>query len=78
MDWISVENRLPDINKDVLILDNLGDMWVAALDKRRDWNAKQDNDSCCNCIMPVFHDSAPSGKERVVSHWMPLPEPPGE
>lgn len=66
MDWIRVEDRLPDIGKDILFVlkTNFGTKIVGEGARRKDywiqygWDLKVSN--------------------ADVTHWMPLPEPPKE
>ena len=74
MDWISVKDRLPEIDKehhcskDVIVLFNDGGMGFSALEENifgQTWFE-------CERMMP-------DGESYyTVTHWMPLPEPPKE
>ena len=59
--WIPVKERLPEKGKYVLCLKDTGDMWVAEWDYVDD-QLWTDHESWCS--------------KDVVTHWMPLPEPP--
>lgn len=63
MQWISVKDRLPNINKPILMYgENIGIIEPANYDKDFDGD-------------PIFTDEY--GTEYFgVTHWMPLPEPP--
>lgn len=93
MTWISVKDRLPFLDQiysthseicsslPVLILDDLGQMWVAMWMKwhsgKEFWDIQLDNDNCCTCVCPVFNGEKDiNRKARNVTHWMPLPKPP--
>jgi len=39
MEWISVNNALPDKNSDVIIYDEIARVQIACLDKFDDWDA---------------------------------------
>lgn len=70
-EWISVEERLPEITETVLIAykekwewetEWIFDVDVGSLDiTGREWN--------------TYHDLY-EGQELHITHWMPLPEPP--
>lgn len=67
--WISVEDRLPDKQKDVLMLFDTGNMavgfWHDADEHITFWCAYTDDGFYTDCdCMPTY--------------WMPLPEPPAE
>lgn len=80
-DWISVKDRLPDLRKDVLVLDDQKDMWVCFREcfendinpYREWWEFKTDNDNCCDCVCPSFGNR---NGERTITHWIPLPKLP--
>lgn len=64
MEWISVKDRLPKINQNVLVLTDSGiiEGWMAM-----GWNFISLNIHGCGCC----------GKDcDIITHWMPLPEPP--
>ena len=75
MEWIKVEDRLPDLGVNVLAMEkNHTEIGVYALCEMADDN----NELCtpwCNCYGDVNGD-AEFDDEYVVTHWMPLPEPP--
>lgn len=68
-EWISVTERLPEVDKYVLVCFGSGYIAVACLfDIDEDltlWRAMTDDGWTCDC------DAEPT-------HWMPLPEPPKE
>lgn len=62
MQWISIESKLPNAGREVIVADNLDDIWMAA--------CYIENGEL------VWKDSW--GDELgVVTHWMPLPDAPG-
>ena len=67
--WISVEERLPERDKYVLVRYANNDMAVACVfggdEHMTFWRAMTDEGWCADC------DTEPT-------HWMPLPEPPKE
>jgi hypothetical protein len=72
MKWISVEDRLPDMETPVLgVLDG----WVCAA-MRTD-----DGDSWYWALHHMGPIDEPGSYEDIddynITHWMPLPEPPG-
>lgn len=85
MNFISVEDKLPSLSKDYLILDDKGDMWVSTF-KDGEFLAKIDNDTCCTCVCPNFSiekftdhkgiDRKREGSDRLVMYWMELPDLP--
>ena len=76
--WISVNERLPEAGKLVLIRRNHGLLKTTAISFRRSeeeialYSEFNNEDFTCDCW---------DGQESngyVVTHWMPLPEPPEE
>jgi hypothetical protein len=64
--WISVEDRLPDNYVGVLVyIENQDTIANAHREQNGDWVAFYDNTLITN-----------EGKEKGVTHWQPLPEPP--
>jgi len=67
--WISVEDRLPEDDGDVLVC--------------YDWRAKEDN-AYFSHESPIVIDFLAGGKwvhdvyYGDITHWMPLPDPPEE
>lgn len=62
-DWISVKDRMPEVYKRVLVINNHLMIYAAEylyLDDDHYWNYQH----CCEC-----------GVDNV-THWMPLPEGP--
>ena len=60
--WIPVSERLP--NKDIEVMVFSGVLiWIATLNKNEKWE--------------VVGDEGIEYKSDAVTHWMPLPEPPG-
>ena len=69
-EWISVKDRLPEINVDVLVFDkNISLKYVAKIIE--DENS---NGILCKFFIPFPYDVDFS--HGNVTHWMPLPEPP--
>jgi hypothetical protein len=77
-EWISVEDRLPDLTKNqdngkierpsecVLVrLKEDNEMYVAYYNIFKNWNVSQNG---CGCCSEYIHPT----------HWMPLPKPPEE
>lgn len=60
--WIPVSERLPEIETEVIVFSGLL-MWIAFLTKEKVWEI-------------VGHDE--TYDQSLVTHWMPLPEPPKE
>ena len=60
--WISVEDRLPEVNQPVIVVlkDTDPSVWLA------DYRG-QEQFSCCHQLITFIGE---------VTHWMPLPEPP--
>ena len=61
MTWISVDERLPDTKQMVLVYSD---------------------DKCCepgtwNAMAGMWVDYFPNEFDDSITHWMPLPEPPG-
>ena len=71
MEWISVKDRLPENNEYVLAWDS-NDIFILKFEIEQDKRKKQ--------INRIFNFSSSSGEEYfdAVTHWMPLPEKPGD
>ncbi len=59
-EWISVEDRLPEIGVEVIVCDNYGDVYTDCLTKMNTAWAKHSR-----YIIDLHY-----------THWMPLPKPP--
>ena len=64
--WIPVTERLPEIHTMVLVMDKAHDMAVGSLEKL--WDGE-----VWVCPFDDVED-----EQCLVTHWMPLPEPPKE
>lgn len=62
MEWISVHDRLPELEKEVLVYDSFGNMYIGLITDG--WKGLYWVDEECINI------------SDIVTHWMPLPEPP--
>jgi hypothetical protein len=63
MNWISVDDRLPGANKEVLVAEDEGDVDIAALGK----------DGHFRYTIPPVRKLL---TQTPVTHWMPLPTAP--
>lgn len=71
--WISVEDKLPDVNEDVLLyFDGCPNLVVGGLYFGTGWYANATGDDYTDCYNP----DTDAGKIQPPTHWMPLPEPP--
>ena len=61
--WIPVSERLPELDEDVLVIEEDGGMLVANRNDRGNWGHS-------------FGSGGPSDGRAWPTHWMPLPEPP--
>lgn len=69
MNWIKCSERLPEKGVDVLAWDGVGQgVWF--LDENGEWD--QSNVGYLDELAMALRDLNP------ITHWMPLPEPPGE
>ena len=59
-EWISVEDNFPPVNEKVLLLDEYRTYYVGYVSRFHD----------------EFYTSYNDDIEYVITHWMPLPEPP--
>jgi len=79
MEWISVKDGLPPLNKIILVIDKDNEMWVSVLTEWKDFHDRTRIDfflkttaetfGCCGCDDPSISD---------VTHWMSLPPEPKE
>lgn len=67
--WISVEDRMPELNKDVLVYHKDGDVEVRRLVKQEAYRNGEPVDS---------FGWYPGGSFGCHSHWQPLPSSPKE
>lgn len=68
MEWISVNDRLPEIDQNVLLFTDSGIIEGCRIDsKYGEWNFISLLAHGCGCC---------SSDEDIVTYWMPLPEPP--
>lgn len=71
--WISVEDKLPDANEDVLLyFAGCLNMVVGGLYFGTGWYANVTGDRYTDCYNP----DTDAGEIQPPTHWMPLPEPP--
>lgn len=67
MEWISVEEKLPECKQDVLMYFDSGNMAVGCWTERDEhlslWSAYTDDGWIADC-------------DCMPTHWMPLPPPP--
>ena len=73
MDWISVKDKLPELDQDVLLYDDWqtdkkGDMRVGHLSEYTTRKTSSGIDHFCDWGGTEFAFN--------ITHWMPLPEPP--
>lgn len=64
--WISVEDRLPEINVDVNICDSKNNVSTGCLSSRTTRERR------------LLWSTRHRGSKTDITHWMPLPEPPKE
>lgn len=69
MEWVSVEDRLPEYENVILCYDQQR-IYIAFRPNEIEYNEhwKICDDVCCSC----------NGCTGAVTHWIPLPEPPKE
>ena len=72
MEWISVNDRLPEQHKEVLISIEYGDVIQAYYSDNRWYISRDVRDNATDCYANVARLIEGSN----VTHWMPLPEPP--
>jgi hypothetical protein len=71
-DWVSVKERLPEHNQDVIAITKAGNLSVGQ------------NIVTCTFCKPrnekhgLFYLPYTMGRNLIVTHWMPLPNPPKE
>jgi len=66
-EWISVRNRLPELNEYVLVCTELKWISVARMFSSDD-----------GCPYQWISEDSSYIDSRWITHWMPLPEPPNE
>lgn len=74
-EWISVEERLPEIGDHYLVVVKQKYEWEAEWDYNTDVAAFVFFDGYIDDVWNTFVDWK-EGQETHVTHWMPLPEPP--
>lgn len=85
-EWISVDDRLPDINQAVLTYDDclyrypfecFVDVCVFRGEYSHNvWNDKEMKMMLSEADRWVLFQNIETGNTRNYTHWMPLPEPP--
>ena len=65
MQWISVEDKLPEIQRPVLVCTLIGDQFVAWREHEKETNRDWRYSECCGCSVT-----------QDITYWMPLPELP--
>lgn len=75
-EWISVKDRLPEENTPVLICTQWGDVWMASY--YSECRIVQKLFSPAHWDVETLRGGGIDFKATEVTHWMPLPEPPGE
>ena len=68
--WISVEDELPEVGKDVLVYSDFFEEPVIELGYYRHWN--------CQRKQHMFYTYKDGNLWGNFSHWMPLPTPPNK
>jgi hypothetical protein len=74
-EWISVEERLPDVLDDYLVTIKLKYAWETEWEYDVDVASLVVEGGYIDGIWDTLHDWI-EGQECHVTHWMPLPEPP--
>jgi Protein of unknown function (DUF551) len=72
MEWISVEERLPEREKEVIIYEKYTSIPIIAwLSWSGNWHSSKDH-------LSINGDGSIDDniENKFVTHWMPLPEPP--
>ena len=73
VEWISVEERLPEPNEECLVSARVGDRVVIDLGEIvRYWNGRTNEYG----FMWMITNDWDEGEGCKITHWMPLPEPP--
>jgi len=76
MDWISVKDRLPDNNNDMLVCNFMDGTWA---DYTVAWYGNNGWSPQCDMLEASNHDGgAHIQLSEEVTHWMPLPDAPQE
>lgn len=71
-EWISVKERLPEYGERVLVVSRVADLAVSYVD-----TMSYDPEEGI-CPEGWYTDDGWPRKDDEVTHWQPLPEPPGE
>ena len=73
MTWISVEDRLPEIDQEVLIyLEKDDDKYIVVAQLSK-WCYNQ---WAYSYGLKGFYDLDPKIEDAIITHWMPLPDKP--
>lgn len=73
--WIPVDDRLPEYDKTVLVINDDGYMHTAIRTER---SIELDNWQIKFGAYPCDNDCWDRDEQGTITHWMPLPEPPKE
>ena len=73
MEWISIKDRLPEDNQNVLFIEKDSQVPISGWFDKKETNKHQQWNEHCNCGGYEREDKL---YQQEVTHWMPLPSPP--
>ncbi len=73
MEWISVNDRLPKIDETIILLDHYNQVFPGCLSQ---WGNNKNLRDWYDMEAGEYLDPDLETPKTIITHWMPLPNPP--